>query len=167
MTYRYCTLGVNGAVRLYLAPLAEENVVLKNSLFAGDRAGGRGTIIKNKLICRHEITLQGEFVPTREMPTDQKAAVQTLFGRATVSASDQFRVLEVLNLLEEQNLDLVLGDDRYTAATPAELSYSVGGCTFPKVAIDELRRSKSTKHERVGWTLRLIAGFDTSAGESE
>lgn len=167
MTYTYCTLGVNGYVRLYLAPLAEENVVLKNSLFTGDRSGGRGTIVKNKLICRHEITLQGEFVPTSEMPADHKAAVQTLFGRPTVSAADQFRVLEILNLQEEQNFDLVLGDDRYTAATPAELSYSVDGCVFPKVAIDELRKNKLTKKDRVGWTLRLIAGFETSAGESE
>jgi len=165
VTYEHCVLGVGGYVRIYLAPLDEENIVLKNSLFTGDRSGGRGTIVKNKLVCRHEIALQGEFVPSKEMPADHKAAVQTLFGRAVVSAEDQFRVLQLLNLQEERNLDLILGNDRYTAATPAELAYSVDGCTFPRVAIDELRKNAKAGKNRVGWTLRLIAGFETSAGE--
>jgi hypothetical protein len=163
--YDHAYLVKNGSVVLYLAPVSEENVVIKSNLFIADRTRGKGTITKDARVDRHEITIQGEFVPTSDMQPDHKAAVQALFSRSAVTADQQFRWLMALKLHVGGQFDLYLGDDRYTATSAEQLVYDVDGCTLPQVAIDEVRKSKDSRKTRVGYTLKLIAGFERSTGE--
>ena len=163
--YDYAYLVKNGSKVLYLAPVSEVNVVIKSNLFTADRTQGKGTITKDKRVDRHEITIQGEFVPTSDMQSDHKAAVQALFSRSVVTADQQFRWLMALKLHVGGQFDLYLGDDRYTATSAEQLVYDIDGCVLPQVAIDEVRKSKDTRKTRVGYTLKLIAGFERSTGE--
>lgn len=163
--YDYCYLMKNGTKVLYLAPVSEVNRVLKNSLFTADRVDGKGTIAKDKRIYYHEITIQGDFVDSTEMQPDHKQAVQNLFARSSVTAEQQYRWLMGLALAVGGQFDLYLGNDAYKATSERDLDYDLDGCVLPQVVIDEVRESQDTRRSRIPYTLKLIAGFQSSSGE--
>lgn len=164
--YQYARLAKNGSTVLYLAPVLEISPVITSSLFTADRAEGAGTITKDKRVDRHEVTIQGEFVPTDDMQADHKAAVQALFSRSTVTAAQQFRWLSALKLYVGGQFDLYLGDDQYTATSADAVDYDLDGSTYPQVAIEEVRGAQDTRATRIPYTLKLVVGFESSSGES-
>lgn len=182
MNYDYCTLATTieeydektgapipgtqkNTVVAYLAPLDRINVVLKNNLFIGDREAAAGSIVKNRSIVRHELTLQGEFIDAAEMAGDHQQAVRRLFGRGDVTAERQFLWLQNLALYVGGHYSLKLGNDYYSALRDRDLVYATAGTRSPQVVFGELRRTQDVNPNRIGYTIRFVAGFEKSTGE--
>lgn len=163
--YSWARLAKGGTTRLYL-PVSEVNRVVVSKLFTADRSEGKGSITKDKRVDIHEITVQGEFVPSSDMPAEHKAAVQALFSRSVVTAEEQLRWLLALKLYVGGQFDLYLGDDQYTATSADEVIYDIDGSTYPQVVIEEVRESRDTRATRIGYTLKMRAGFESSTGET-
>ena len=170
MTGEYQTIQIKNpltsATILYLCPVAEVNAVMKNNPYAADRPNGKGTVVKDKRIYRHEITIQGEFVSTEEMASDHAAAVKTAFGASSVSAMAQLRRLVALALSTGGSFILVVGDDEYSATSETGVDYDEGGNTFPQAVIDEVRYNISGGISRVPYTVKFIVGFPSSSGSA-
>lgn len=165
--YNFCYLAELGTIQMYLAPVLDINEVLKNNLFAADRPNGKGSVVKDKRMYRHEITIQGDFLPSTDMRPDHRAAVQSIFSRAYVSPIHQYRRLRALALSVGGQYDLYLGDDQYSATSQQSLIYRDDGHVLPQVTIDEVRGAWDPQKTRISYTLKLIAGFRSSSGEED
>lgn len=143
----------------YFCPLSEVNPVMKNDLFAADRTGDKQTLAKDKRLYHHEVVVQGEFVHSSQMAADHKAAVQSVFSRATVTPLNQMRrVIDYARSIGGQ-YNLYLGDDQYTATTAASVNYGPDGCTYPQVVFDEIRPIIDVNSNKVTYTLKFISAL--------
>lgn len=164
--YDYIRLETRNEVVMYFAPNFEVSPVMKNDVFAADRPRGRGTIARDNQMYRMEISIQGEFLGTDELPQPHTEALQDLFGvSGEVTARDQVNRIKDYLLNVGGPFELYDGSDEYSAYEQSAADYADG--VFPTVQPDEFRPSREAGTERQQYMLKMVVGSDPSEDQQE
>ncbi len=164
-------LEMNGTVVAYLAPTIQITPVSKNELYTGVLARGRGAIARDVLRWYWEVTLQGSFEHSDDLPAEHRTALQNLFGFSAVSAEMQMRRIYQYAFGVGGNFDLYTPQVEYTARDATELrfdpEYPGDLLRLPQVAFDEIRGPYVAGKTRIEWMLKFISGFSRKKEEEE
>lgn len=149
---------IDGVVA-YLAPNFEVNPVLSNDLKTGDSLQRwPNNIIRDFRLITHEITVQGAFEHSEELPKSHRDDLEELFGKSPVTARDQIdRVLRYAKT-HGGPFELYDGFDEYTATTGGNTDYQTG--TFPTVQISEIRRPSTSGVSWTEYMIRMTVGVE-------
>jgi len=152
--YSTVRLEKNGTVVAYLAPSAEVNIAYNNEVQTYEYEG------KNKAIdyrrVRQEVTIQGEFKDSDDLPTAHTSALQSLFGESTVTRRQQANRVRYYMHQVGGKFDLYVGDDEYTASSQSDLDQANG--VFYQVTIDEYRQREVPGKQLLNYTIRFVMG---------
>lgn len=163
MSYDDIRLETNGSVIMYFAPNFEVTPVMKNNLFTADRPRGQGTVSRDQQMYRYEITIQGEFMDSSELPQAQVDAVVNNIG-----LDPDFGPRDQVNHLVDTfwnvggPFELYDGPDEYTAYEVDNADYGNG--VYPTVQIDEFRPTRESGMPRFSYTLKMVVGEDPTEG---
>jgi len=170
-TYSDIRLMKGGTVVAYLAPTAQITPVSKNDPFTGTLSKGRGAIARDVRRWYWEVTVQGIFEHSDNLPSDHKTALQNLFGLSEVSAEMQMRRIYQYALGVGGNFDLYTPQVLYTARNETELrfdpAYPQDPIVLPQVVFDEIRGPYEAGKSRIEWMLKFISGFSRKDEEEE
>ena len=161
--YTHTRLEKDGTVVAYFAPGFEVNPVLKNKLNVIDRPKVDETetqvsIAMDLFKIRHEVTVQGVFEDSDNLPNDHKNALESLFGHSPVTAREQVNRLRYYMLVKGGAFELYEGSDEYTATSKAEADPQNG--IYPTVFIDEIRPTRMGGHSRFNYTIKFVTGVE-------
>ena len=170
-TYSDIRLVKGGTVVAYLAPTAQITPVSKNDPFIGTLSKGGGAIARDVRRWYWEVTIQGVFESSTNLPADHRAALQNLFGLSEVSAEIQMRRIYQYALGVGGNFDLYTPQILYTARNENELrfdpAYPQDLIRLPQVVFDEIRGPYEAGKSRIEWMLKFISGFSRKGEEEE
>ena len=170
-TYSEVRLMKDGAVVAYLAPTTQITPVSKNDPFTGTLSKGKGAIARDVRRWYWEVTIQGVFESSTNLPADHRAALQNLFGLSEVSAEMQMRRIYQYALGVGGNFDLYTPQILYTARNENELrfdpAYPQDLIRLPQVVFDEIRGPYEAGKSRIEWMLKFISGFSRKGEEEE
>lgn len=148
-----------GTVVAYLAPNAETTPIMDNDLFS--QAPGRGdpAIVRDIQKITFEITAQGQFMDSTELPDAHATDLENLFGKSPVTAMDQiFRVMHYMHDPSEGGpFRFYWRDASFTATSAGAVDYQAG--TFPVVNIGQFRPPTEGGFSRGQYQLKLIVGL--------
>jgi len=171
MTHTSVRLERDGAVVAYLAPTTQITPVSKNDLYVGNLARGKGAIARDVRRWYWEVTLQGTFEHSDDLPAEHRNALQNLFGYSEVTAEMQMRRIYQYAFGVGGNFDLYTPQVEYTARDETELrfdpAYPGDSLRLPQVAIDEIRGPYVAGKDRIDWMLKFISGFSRQEEEEE
>lgn len=146
----------NNAVIAYFAPNETVQPNLQNELFATDPVGDRPTIARDNQRIRYEITLQGHFEHSTNLPQQHASDLQTVFGESPVTARMQINRIKDYMLLEGGPYNLYLYGDEYTKTANADVDPENG--VFPTVQVKQFRPPEDAGLARAQYTLKLVVG---------
>jgi len=144
-----------GTVIAYFAPNFTVRPVLDNDLKGGRRPREQPPVTKDLQLIKPEISIQGAFEHSDELPEPHRNDLQTLFGSSTVTARDQInRIRDFMN----QGGPFVLydGPDEYSATSSSGVDRANG--VFPVVNIDQFRPPSQAGHSRAQYTVKMRVG---------
>jgi len=171
MTHTSVRLERDGVVVAYLAPTTQITPVSKNDLYTGTLARGKGAIARDVRRWYWEVTLQGTFEHSDDLPAEHRNALQNLFGYSEVTAEMQMRRIYQYAFGVGGNFDLYTPQVEYTARNETELrfdpTYPGDLLRLPQVAIDEIRGPYVAGKDRIDWMLKFISGFSRREEEEE
>jgi len=145
----------SGTVVAYLAPNFEMTPALANSLFS--QAPGRGDpqIVRDRRQITNELTAQGEFMHSENLPDAHRTDLENLIGSSPVTAMDQInRVVEFM--FRGGPFHLYHKGNEYTATTASGVDYQNG--VYPAVNIDTFRPPTRGGFDRGEYTLKFQVG---------
>jgi len=115
-----------------------------------------------------EITIQGQFQPSENLPPAHRSALDSLFGGLPVSASDQAD-RAINKLVFDENVsapyNLYLNDREFSANSPN--SVDVPGGVFPNVSCTEIRTPEEAGLARNEFLFRFSVGFVSTSEASQ
>jgi len=156
MAYDSVRLENDGVVVAYLAPNFQVDSVVKNDVLTFT-VPGQTTRAFDHLTIKKELTVQGTFLDSDDMPADQKAAVEALFG-GPATAADQVNRIEYYMRSVGGAFDFYNQDDEYTATTTAGVDIENG--VFPQVFITEMRPIIVGGITRRSWVLKFTEAIN-------
>jgi hypothetical protein len=161
--YTDIRLMAGNTVVAYLAPASQITPVSKNDLFSGTLTKGKGAIARDVRRWYWEVTIQGIFEDSENLPADHRTALQNLFGYYEVSAVMQMRRIYQYAFGVGGNFDLYTPQVEYTARDETQLrfdpAYPGDPIRLPQVAFDEIRGPYDAGKSRIEWMLKFISGF--------
>lgn len=147
-----------GTVIAYLAPNAETTPTLNNDLLAEPRARGRPAIVRDNQQITFEITAQGTFIDSDELPDAHRTDLENLFGYAPVTAMDQIN--RVVHFAHDTNeggpMHFYWRGNSFNAPSESDVDYQNG--VYPPVAIDQFRPPTAGGFSRGEYMLKLAVG---------
>jgi hypothetical protein len=152
----------NGTVVAYLAPNFEVVRQAKNDLHAAARARGRASIVRDNLVVLEELTIQGSFMSSLEVPAAHRSALEALFSTSAEVTPDM-QANRLLHYLVRVGggFQLYHGAREYRASTEAAINYPAG--VFPQVGFQDYSESgRSGRNQRV-WVLKFAIGLERSS----
>ncbi|AXR81489.1 hypothetical protein [Natrarchaeobaculum sulfurireducens] len=150
----------------YFAPNFEINPVLKNDLYAADRPQGRGTIARDQQRYRMEVTVQGVFERSDNLPRAHANALQDLFDTSgLVTPRMQVNRIKHYLLSVGGPFELYDGSDEYTAYDQDDAEYNDG--VFPTVQVDEFRPTRDMGSPRFEYMVKFVVGEDPGESDPE
>jgi hypothetical protein len=171
MTHTAIRLEQGGTVVAYLAPASQITPVSKNDLFAQTLAHGRGAVARDVGRWYWEVTIQGTFQHSDNLPEQHRIALEDLFGLQEVTAEMQMRRIYQYAVGVGGNFDLYTPQAEYTARDETELrfdpAYPGDILRLPQVAFDEIRGPYVAGKDRVDFMLKFISGFSREEEEEE
>lgn len=148
-----------GTVIAYLAPQFEVHPSDQNDVQSVARPSEEPPRIRGKQLWTSELTVQGAFEHTDNLPQPHASALRTLFGQSNVSARDQ------INRLRDQVVygaggpyHFYHGADEYVNEIASGVDASVG--QYPVVEVEELRHPQEAGLDRSSYMVRLTVGVD-------
>lgn len=156
-----CRLEKDGTTIIYFAPASTITPSFKNDLFDEDRPSDRGTIVRDKNMWHHEVSVQGDFVHSSELPDDHAAALSGLDmgSKDNITARDQLNRLVEYSLETGGNLDLYDFGDTYTKTDMDTVSYASG--IFPSVYVGEIQSPRGGGQSRIAYTVKFTVGVES------
>lgn len=149
---------IDGDVVAYLAPNAETTPVLDNDLF--NQAPGRGDpqIVRDIQKITFEISAQGTFMDSDELPDAHRSDLETVFGKTPVTAMDQInRVVHYVHDPSEGGpFRFYWRGNEFTATDADGVDYEDG--VYPVVNVDQFRPPTQGGFSRGEYTLKMIVG---------
>jgi len=148
-----------GKVVAYLAPTVEVSPQYQNDLQVQSRPDSEVIIARDLALNEYEIVFQGAFEHSDNLPEPHRNDLESMFGGLPVTPRDQANRVIDFAFQQLGPYELYDGDDEYTATTEGELDISSG--VYPTVEIEQVRPSSNAGEPRRGFTIRLVAGFDS------
>lgn len=153
--YDHTYLEKDGTIVAYFAPGAEVNVVYKSDLKNRPLPERINKVIDNQIV-NQQITIQGFFKDSSDLPQDHKNALETLFSESPVTSEDQINRIKYYQHLVGSPFELYHADAEYTASSVSGLDYN--NQIFPKVNIDEGRFRRVSGQQHWGYTIKFVMG---------
>lgn len=148
-----------GTVIAYFAPNFRVEPVLKNDLFAEPMPGGDSSVVQDVGTIRHEVTVQGVFEHSDNLPSGHVSALETVFGHsAPITAREQVNRIKHY-MFEGGPFNFYDDTDSYTATSNAGVDRANG--TYPTVALDEFRPPSEGGFGRFEYVAKLVVGVET------
>ena len=105
-----------------------------------------------------EITVQGDFEDSRNLPPEHRQALSDMGFTLPVSATDQIQfILEKVVFGSSPPYNLYLGEWEFTAESRAEVDAEQG--VFPNVSVTEVRTPEQAGLTRSEYLFRFTVGF--------
>lgn len=148
-----------GTVVAYLAPNAETTPVLDNDLFSAQPARGDPSIVRDVQKISFEITAQGTFESSENLPDAHATDLENLFGTSPVSALDQInRVVHYVHDPSEGGpFNFYWRGNSFTATTSAGVDFQNG--VYPVVNVSQFRPPTAGGFSRGEYTLQMTVGI--------
>ena len=156
-THEEIRLEKNGVVVAYFAPNFQVTPIDAHDLKPFILPRGRGTRAKDLQMWRGEITIQGEFEHSDNLPTAHRNALTTLFGHSPVTAMEQVNRIRHFARTTTGTYDLFVGENSYNANTSDDVDIENG--VFPPVFIMEIRPPRTSGLTRVNYMVQFLEGF--------
>jgi hypothetical protein len=151
---------LDGTPIAYLAPNAETTPVLDNELFSASPGRGDPAIVRDIQKLTFELTAQGQFMHSEELPDPHRTALEDLFESVPVTAMDQInRVVHyVHDPWEGGPFQFFWRGNEFTATSPGDVDYQDG--VYPVVNVDQFRPPTRGGFARGEYTLKLAVGVE-------
>ncbi|HOI13755.1 MAG TPA: hypothetical protein PLG75_07850 [Methanoculleus sp.] len=147
----------------YLAPVKQNEIVYKATIFNEPRMRGKGAIAMDSRVYHVAITLQGTFEHSDNLPLDHRTALQNLFGYSEVTAEMQMRRIYQYAYQVGGTFALYTPDIEFTAATDEEIrvdpAYPADPLRLPQVMFNQIRGPYVAGSPKIEWVLDLVAGL--------
>jgi hypothetical protein len=105
-----------------------------------------------------EVTVQGQFEDSTNLPPNHRQALQNLGFSLPVSAQEQVdRILEYIVFGGESPINLYILDNEFTANNEAQVDPTNG--VYPNVAVSEIRTPEEAGLLRKEFLFRFSVGF--------
>lgn len=147
----------------YLAPVKQREIVYKATIFGEPRSQGRGAIVLDSRVYLVDITLQGTFEHSDNLPMDHRTALQMIFGAQKVTAEMQMRRIYQYALGVGGTFDLYTPDIEFTATTDEEIrvdpQYPADPLRLPQVMFNQIHGPYVAGSPKIEWVLNLKAGL--------
>lgn len=148
-----------GTVVAYFAPNFRVEPVFKNNLFAEEMPGEDSGIVQDVGTIRHEVTIQGVFESTDNLPSVHTSDLQSLFSTSgEVTAREQVNRIKDY-MFQGGPFNFYDGTDSYTATSNGGVDRANG--TFPVVNIDEFRPPSEGGFAKFEYVIKLVVGVET------
>lgn len=146
-----------GTVIAYFAPNFEVQPLLDNDLKGQPLPRGDPSVIRDLRLIQTEITVQGAFEDSDELPAAHKSDLESLFGKSPVTARDQVR--RIRRFMQEDGGPFVLyeGADEYSAQTASAVDRANG--VYPTVNVKQFRPPSLGGHSRYEYMVKMKVGM--------
>jgi len=153
-----CRLEKNGETVIYFAPASTITPEFANDLFSADRPSDDGTIVFDKNMWHHELTVQGDFQHSAELPTDHANALSGLMGKAAdgITARDQHNRVVDFALSSGGAFSLYDFGDEYIKEDFSNVDYNSG--VYAKVFFDKILAPREGGKNQVQYTYKFVVG---------
>jgi len=142
----------------YFAPNFEVRPVLDNDLKGQPLPRQRTEIVRDLRIIQHEVTVQGIFMDSRNVPKPHKDALESTFGTSPVTPRMQVNRIEYYMFAEGGPFEFYEGDDEYTATEQSGIDWENG--IKPVVNIDQFRPPSNAGVSRFEYMLKFKPGVE-------
>ncbi|MFC7140921.1 hypothetical protein ACFQMA_13940 [Halosimplex aquaticum] len=126
----------DGTVVAYFAPNFEVKPKISNDLHEADRSGGDPPVVRDGQRYSHDLSVQGVFEHSSNLPAAHADDVESMVGAAPVTPRDQVNRLVYYATQVGGPFHLYEGADEYTATDPADVNLRAG--VYPAVQIAEI-----------------------------
>lgn len=148
----------DGDVVAYFAPAFQVTPMDKNDLMVNVLPRGRGTRVRDINKWQNEITVQGQFEHSSNLPDDHQSALESVFGSLPVTPRQQVNRIRYFARTTDEAMILYENEDEYSATNMDEVDLQDG--VFPTVFIQEFRPPRHGGHQRMEYMVKLVVGFD-------
>lgn len=148
----------DGTVVAYFAPNFEVTPTLDNDLKGNPLPREDTAIIRDMRLITHELTIQGVFEDSRNLPDAHKTALESLFGTAPVTPRMQANRIESYMFTVGGPFDFYEGNDSYTASQTSALDWESG--VKPMVNISQFRPPQEAGMDRWEYVCKLKPGME-------
>lgn len=147
-----------GTVIAYFAPNFEVTPVFANDLKGNPLPREDTEIVRDLRMITSELTVQGVFEDSRNLPSAHKSALETLFGTAPVTP--RMQVNRIIDFMFTQGgpFNFYNDTDSYTATTTSGIDWAGG--TKPVVNISEFRPPEEAGVARFEYMVKLKPGVE-------
>lgn len=154
----------DGTVVAYLAPSFEVTTVLDNDLFAAPRPRGSPSIVRDFQRLSFEVSIQGQFEHSDQLPAAHVSALESVFGHAApITAREQVARIRrftvdrtLINGIRAQPFHLYDDDDEYAYTDASNIDWQAG--RYPPVTPVQVRPSDEPGATRWEYTIQLQVG---------
>lgn len=146
----------DGTVVAYFAPNFEVDPSLSNDLHVAERAQGRPTIARDNRLLSHEISVQGVFEHTNNLPSAHASDVESLVGSSPATARDQ--VNRLVHFVRDVGgpFHLYEGADEYTAHDESAVDVQSG--VYPVVQVANVKPPSHGGLARYEYSVSFVVG---------
>lgn len=148
----------DGTIVAYFAPAFQVTPISRNDLVKTVLPRNRGAQIRDLNKWLWEVTVQGDFEHSDNLPADHKAALEAIFGSLPVTARQQVNRIHHYARITDEGMFLFDAGDEYVALNLGEQDLEAG--IFPTVFIDEFRPPRTTGLSRVNFMVKMTVGFE-------
>ena len=149
-----------GTVIAYFAPSFEVVPADQNEVFENPLPTTGGALARDNGLWTSELTVQGAFVHSEDVPSEFRDALQTLFGQQTVTPTDQINRLRAYTVYADPgSFHFYHNENAYVADDAGGIDIENG--VYPAVAVTELRTPEEgeTSSNRADFLVRMSVGF--------
>lgn len=142
----------------YFAPNFEVRPTLDNDLKGNPLPREETEIVRDMRLIQHEVTVQGVFEDSRNLPEPHKSDLEDLFDDAPVTPRMQVNRIEAYMYEEGGPFEFYEGGDEYTATEQSEIDWSDG--IKPVVNISQFRPPQEAGLRRFEYMVQLKPGVE-------
>lgn len=146
----------DGTVVAYFAPNFEVKPRFSNDLHEAERTGEDPTIVRDGQRYSHELSVQGVFEDSPNLPQAHADDVEALVGSSSATAREQVNRLVYYATQVGGPFHLYEGDDRYTATDPTDVDLQNG--VYPAVQIAEVAPPSQAGLPRFEYAVDFVVG---------
>lgn len=146
----------DGTVVAYFAPNFEVKPRFSNDLHEAERAGADPPVVRDSQRYTHELSVQGAFEDTANLPAAHADDVETLIGTSPASPRDQVNRLVYYATQVGGPFHLYEGADEYTATDESGVDVQSG--VYPAVQIADVSPPSQAGLPRFEYSVDFVVG---------
>jgi len=148
----------SSTVIAYFAPNFEVRPTLDNDLKGNPLPRAETEIVRDLRLIQHEVTVQGVFEDSRNLPDAHKTDLENLFGTAPVTPRMQVNRIEEYMFNVGGPFEFYEGNDEYTATSQSGIDWANG--VKPVVNISQFRPPSNAGLSRFEYMVQLKPGVE-------